>query len=87
MQNLFQNFHRPRMLVRAVRHGLSYYRRDTHLPRLLGRENVSKQTALVAELRDLEHQMDQDRRGGSALYSPARHIEILTALVAEARMA
>lgn len=75
---------RPRLLLGAARHGLSLYRRDRDLPRLLAR-HLDK--APLDALTEMEANTEQARRSGSATYSFARHIEILIALIAEQRLA
>lgn len=75
---------RPRLLLGAARHGLSLYRRDRDLPRLLSR-HFGK--APLDALTEIEANIEQARRTGSATYSFARHIDILIALLAEQRLA
>lgn len=75
---------RPRILIRAARAGLAGYHRDRDLRRLLRTGRLAPGAALarlIAEERELEHR----RRGGEATYALARHVAILTALIAEAR--
>lgn len=75
---------RPRLLLTAARHGLALYRRDRDLPRLL--------TLADARLRPLdalrlsENRHEAARRGNSATYSYARHIDVLIAVLAEMRL-
>ncbi len=81
---------RPHLLLQAVRHGLEEYRRERRLRRLLP-GTVLPGTALpavgtaLAPLLEVEAQLEEARRGRVAGYSPARHVEVLIALVAEAR--
>ena len=75
---------RPRILIRAARAGLAGYHRDRDLRRLLRTGRLAPGAALarlITEERELEHR----RRGGEATYALARHVAILTALIAEAR--
>ncbi|MGC9419481.1 MAG: DUF6477 family protein [Rhodovulum sp.] len=76
---------RPRLLVSAARFGLADYRRDRYLPRLLQGGRADLPAAIIERLMDLEERMDERRRAGDAGYSYARHIELLIALMAEAR--
>ncbi|TCP42099.1 DUF6477 family protein [Rhodovulum marinum] len=76
---------RPRLMVSAARFGLADYRRDRYLPRLLQGAHVGTSAAVIDRLMDLEERMDERRRAGDAGYSYARHIELLIALMAEAR--
>ncbi len=86
-QEILKSLRRPRLLVRAARHGLSDYRRDRFLRRLLPGEVVPQPGQALARLAEREAAMDQNRREGGATYSVARHIEILVALIEEARLA
>ena len=77
---------RPRLLVRAARHGLQDYRRDRDLARLI-RTTASPQPAAALEaLFETEELLEATRRAGDANYSIARHIEVLIAMMAEARL-
>ncbi|SIO17949.1 hypothetical protein SAMN05444722_0721 [Rhodovulum sp. ES.010] len=76
---------RPRLLVRAARFGLADYRRERDLARLLPGARPKSPRGLIDKLIDLEERQDARRRNGDAGYSYARHIEILIALMAEAR--
>lgn len=75
---------RPRLLVRAARHGLGDYRRERDLARVLhGRRPASPRQAL-AVLVDCEAEIEAARQAGAAGYSPARHVEMLIAMMGEA---
>ena len=77
---------RPRLLIRAARFGLAEYDRPRDLRRLLRRTTTPPpQRALVALL-DHEAALDELRRAGDVTYSPARHIELLVAIMGEARL-
>ena len=76
---------RPRILLAAARAGLADYRRERDLRRLRGSDRATPEAtlgALIAEERELE----AHRATGEATYSPKRHIAVLTALLAEARL-
>lgn len=75
---------RPRILVNAARHGLSGYRRDRDLKRLIDND-LPPETA-VPRLMSEEERLEETRRAGDAAYSVMRHIEVLSALIAEARL-
>jgi len=83
-QGALAGLSRPRLLVRAARFGLAEYRRERDLPRLLGEVRPA---AVLDELFTREAQAEADRAAGVAVYSPARHVELLIALIAEARRA
>jgi len=77
---------RPRLLVRAARIGAETYRREQHLPRLLGYGALPRSGAALMTLLDMERTLDAERRTSGAGYSPARHVDVLIALMAEARL-
>ncbi|MEM7471078.1 MAG: DUF6477 family protein [Pseudomonadota bacterium] len=77
---------RPRLLVRAARHGIADYNRKRDLTRLTG-QNPSKSTrAIVEHLIAQEEILEETRRTGDAAYRPSKHIELLVALIAECRL-
>lgn len=70
---------RPKLLMSAARHGLSDYRRERDLPRLLrGRPGD-----ILPVLRALEAEAEDQRRAGDHAWSSTRHVELLIALLAE----
>lgn len=76
--------HRPRLLVRTARIGTSTYSRKRDLGRILGYGTLPRPAATILRLMDLEHDINQHRLIGDAGYALTRHIEVLTALIAEA---
>jgi hypothetical protein len=72
--------HRPRLLLAAAVKGLALYRRERDLPRVV----ADGQPALPALLA-AEGALDAARRAGQGGYSVRRHLEVLIALLAEAR--
>jgi len=83
--SLITALRRPRLLVEAARHGLAWYDRPRHLRRLLGPGEARGPREAVLRLYELEHYLDEARRAGMAGYSVSRHVEVLIALMAEAR--
>lgn len=83
-RSLLAGLRRPRLLVNAARHGLSGYRRDRDLRRLID-DALPPETA-VPRLITEEERLEETRRAGDAAYSVMRHIEVLSALMAEARL-
>jgi hypothetical protein len=75
---------RPRLLLRAARFGVGDYRRERDLRRLIGM--VTRPQEVLSALIAAEEEAEATRQAGDANYSPARHIEILIALLAEARL-
>lgn len=85
-RNCLDGLHRPRLLVRAARHGLADYRRDRDLRRLVGLTPQAGARQTLTRLMQEEARIEATRRAGCASYSPARHVDVLIALIAEARL-
>ncbi len=76
---------RPKLLSRAARAGLRLYDRDRDLARILPGDGLKKRGAeVLGRLRAMEAECEEARRSGATGYSISRHVELLTALVAEA---
>ena len=86
-QTVLKSLRRPRLLVRAARLGLVDYNRTRSLRRLMPGETPPSPGQAFAFLAEHEAAIDQIRREGAASYSVARHIELLVALIEEARLA
>ncbi|WP_226621264.1 DUF6477 family protein [Alloyangia pacifica] len=86
LQSRLDGLRRPRLLVRAARHGADDYRRDACLPRLLGTPYPARHGAALLRLMELETALDHSRRGRAASYAAARHVELLAAIIGEARL-
>ncbi len=76
---------RPRILLAAARAGLADYRRERD-PRRLRRAGQTSPEAALGALIAEERELETHRTAGEATYSPKRHIAVLTALLAEARL-
>ncbi|EDM31024.1 hypothetical protein RTM1035_07353 [Roseovarius sp. TM1035] len=72
-------------MIRAARIGLQDYRREVHLRRLLRDGPLPQSPTALVRLLETEAALDQERRLASTGYSPARHVEVLIAMMAEAR--
>jgi len=83
---LLAGIRRPTLLIRAARFGIAEYRRERDLKRLLRRDRVASPARNLDQLMSEEARLEEDRRSGDAAYSVARHIEMLVALIAEARL-
>ena len=81
---IINDIRRPRLLITAARLGLADYRRERDLRRLIG--GVSRPETAVVSLLDEECRLEAVRQSGRATYSIARHIEVLIALLSEARL-
>lgn len=77
---------RPRLLVRAARIGTQDYRREVHLPRLLGVAQSPKSGDALLRLSEIESNLNEKRLAQDASYSLTKHVDILIAIVAEARI-
>lgn len=86
-QTIISSLRRPRLLVRAARLGLQDYSRDRCLRRLMPGETPPRPGQAFQALFEREREINETRREGSAAYSVARHIELLIALIDEARLA
>jgi hypothetical protein len=81
---LLANLRRPRLLMHAARFGLGDYRRERDLRRLVRCGMSPEET--VPSLISVEAELEETRLAGDAAYSVTRHIEVLIALLAEARL-
>jgi hypothetical protein len=77
---------RPRLLVRAAKIGLEDYVRDRDLRRMFAPEAPPRPGLAMGALMDREAEIEAVRQAGGAAYSAARHVEVLTALIAECRL-
>ncbi len=80
-----QALRRPRLLIRAARYGLADYRRDRTLARVL---TTSEKTTegVLKQLMRTEAEIEATRANGDVAYSVSRHLEVLNALMGEARL-
>ncbi|MEL6449716.1 MAG: DUF6477 family protein [Pseudomonadota bacterium] len=84
--SMLNTLRRPRLLMRAARIGAEDYRRDAHLPRLLGYGHLPRHGAALMRLVEIEGELNAQRVGDDSSYSLLRHIDILIAIVGEARI-
>lgn len=77
---------RPRLLIRAARFGLRDYNRERDLRRLVRSETLPTPQKAIPTLIEEESRVEATRRARDAAYSPARHVELLVALIAEIRL-
>ncbi|MDF3413680.1 hypothetical protein HKX54_04360 [Sulfitobacter sp. M57] len=83
---MLNTLHRPRLMMRAARIGAEEYRRSAHLPRLLGYGTLPRHGAVLLKLMDIEATLEEQRIGSDGSYSLIRHLDVLIAMVAEARV-
>jgi hypothetical protein len=81
-----ESLKRPPLLVRAARFGLDDYNRAGQLPRLLRCLAPPRSGEAILRLLDLEADLEDLRHEKAAEYSVARHVEVIIALMAEARL-
>ena len=77
---------RPRLLIRAARLGVVDYRREVHLRRHFGYGPLPRNGHALFELIEMESMINERRKAHDAGYSPALHVDILIAMMGEARL-
>lgn len=77
---------RPKILVRAARAGVAEYRRDRDLKRILRLPRAAAPRRAIDHLLAEESRLEETRAAGEATYSIQRHVAVLTAILAEARL-
>ena len=78
--------HRPKILVRAAKIGMEWYKRERDLRRLTRGFSTPAPAEAVSQLMEAEGLLEDARKSGDAAYDIHRHISVLTALLAEARL-
>lgn len=79
--------HRPATLALAARFGARRYRRGRDLPGAVPGLLAGAPAAIIPRLFTEEARCEEARLAQSATYRPARHVQILSALLAEAAAA
>lgn len=77
---------RPTLLARAARFGVDDYRRSIHLRRILQCDALPRHGHAIMQLLDIEAEIDALRTDQSANYRPARHVDVLIAILGEAQL-
>ncbi|OWU85331.1 hypothetical protein ATO6_09960 [Oceanicola sp. 22II-s10i] len=77
---------RPRLLMTAARIGADGYRRESVLPRYFGLATLPRSAAAMMALLEIEAELDHRRRSGDAGYSVIRHVDVMSAILGEARI-
>lgn len=85
IHTLLASLHRPRLLMRAARIGAHQYRREGHLPRLLGYGVLPRHGQALLHLIEMEAELERNRTQTDPSYSLTRHVDVLIAIVAEAQ--
>ncbi|PWJ20390.1 DUF6477 family protein [Jannaschia seohaensis] len=76
---------RPGLLVEAAAQGTALYERRRDLRRMLRVAIPATARAALEKLLPIEAELEKRRREGATNYCLPRHVDILTALLAEAR--
>jgi hypothetical protein len=84
--DLMSSLRRPKLLIRAARFGQRDYNRRRDLKRLIAAPEMPRPEEALRVLLAEEERLEDARREGSAAYSFLRHIEVLIAMMAEARL-
>jgi hypothetical protein len=77
---------RPKILIRATRCGVIDYRRERDLKRILNQPRAGTPDKAIGSLLAEETRLEATRAAGEATYSIQRHVAVLTAILAEARL-
>lgn len=85
LTDLLRAVRRPKILIRAARAGVADYRRERDLKRLLPGHRPAPRQAIGSLLAE-EDRLEAIRNGGGATYNIQRHVALLTAIIAEARL-
>ena len=75
---------RPRLLIETARIGARLYRRERDLPAAIPGFTGASPMTIVARLEEAERYCEQQRQARSPSYRPAIHVQVLSALLAEA---
>ncbi len=86
MIQLLNNLRRPRLLIRAARFGMADYKRERDLKRLIREPATPSVEKALSKLISEEALLEETRTSGDMSYSVTRHVDILIALMAEARL-
>ncbi|MGB5560035.1 MAG: DUF6477 family protein [Paracoccaceae bacterium] len=86
LMQLLSTLRRPRLLIRAARFGIADYNRERDLKRLIREPSAPTPARALTRLISEEAVLEETRTNGDASYSVARHVDILIALMAEARL-
>jgi hypothetical protein len=82
---LLTDLRRPKILIRAARAGVTDYRRDRDLKRLVRDAKGAAPRDAILPLLAEESRLEETRTTGGATYNIQRHVAVLTAILAEAR--
>jgi len=86
LMSLLKSLRRPRLLIRAARFGIPDYSRKRDLRRLLHTSTPPSPRLAISKLMTEESLLEDKRKASDTSYSIARHVSVLIALMAEARL-
>ena len=86
LMTMITTLRRPRLLARAAKFGAQDYNRDRHLQRIMGYGTLPVSGAAIIHLMELERDLNEQRKQDDAAYSLVRHLDVLIALLGEARL-
>lgn len=86
IMQLLGTLRRPRLLISAARHGGEAYNRNRDLKRVLNANAAPSPASAVDSLIAKEAVLEETRQSGDVSYSVTRHVDVLIALMAEARL-
>jgi len=86
IMSFLTNLHRPRLLIRAARIGVIDYNREPLLRRFLGVGSLPRSGQALMRLIEIESELNDQRIEKNAGYSVIRHVEVMIALMGEARI-
>ena len=75
---------RPKILIETARIGARLYRRERDLSGAIPGLTARAPGQILTRLSEAELDCEELRRGGSPAYRPGKHVQILSALIAEA---
>ncbi len=84
--SLLDKLRRPRLLIRAARAGSLEYSRNQHLKRHFGAGSLPRHGQALLRLIELEDMLNKERLAGGATYSLVKHVDVLIAVMGEARL-
>jgi hypothetical protein len=86
IMSMLNSLRRPRLLIRAARIGAQDYVRDRHLKRVLKVEQLPRSAVALMQLLEIEKAINDQRCSDDTGYSLVRHMDVLIALLGEARL-
>ncbi len=82
----FNSLRRPGLLIRAARLGVSDYRRERDLRRLVKSPSLPGPREAMVRLLEEESLLNETRTDDQGHYNVTRHVEVMIALVGEAML-